>query len=452
MKKAKLSAKLAAARERLEELEAAEAERRRAEQVQDALYRIAETASAAQDMQEFYAAIHGIVGELMYAKNFYITLYDEERQLINWPFYVDELDTDLPDPNVWEELGTGTATGTTAYVLRTGEPQLHPVRAWMELAEQGEIELVGVITEHTSWLGVPLKSDGKTLGVLVVQSYTEGIRYTEEDKELLTYVGQHVASALQRTRLLDETRQRVAELALINSVQEGLAGELELQAIYDLVGDKLRDIFDAQVVDIGVYDAEAGLVRFPYTIERGVRFPDEPIPLIGFRRHVMETREPLMINEDIEIADEQYGNPAVHGRGAVEVGDLDAARRRRRGHGRHLDPEPGPGARVHRVRPAAPGDARQEPERGARERPPDRRDAAARRRARHRQQRRAGARGASRSPVPHRPRRREDARDVRRRHRLRGAPRAGERHHRLPLLQRARQDGSPRRRSPSGRG
>ena len=302
MKKAKLSAKLVAARERLAELEAAEAERRRAEQIQDALYRIAETASAAHDMQEFYAAIHGIVGGLMYANNFYIALYDDGRQLINWPFYVDELDPDPPEPNVWEEIGTGTATGTTAYVLRTGEPQLISYERHLELAEQGEIELIGVITEHTSWLGVPLKSDGKTLGVLVVQSYTEGERYAEADKELLTYVGRHVASALQRTRLLDETRRRVAELALINSVQEGLAGELELQAIYDLVGDKLRDIFDAQVVDIGVYDADAGLLRFPYTIERGVRFPDEPIPLIGFRRHVMETREPLMINEDIEIA------------------------------------------------------------------------------------------------------------------------------------------------------
>ncbi len=148
MKKAKLSAKLAAARVRLEELEAAEVERHRAEQMQDALYRIAETASAAQDMQEFYAAIHGIVGGLMYASNFYIALYDDGRQLINWPFYVDELDPDPPEPNVWEELGTGTATGTTAYVLRTGEPQLISYERHLELAEQGEIELVGVITEH----------------------------------------------------------------------------------------------------------------------------------------------------------------------------------------------------------------------------------------------------------------------------------------------------------------
>ena len=50
-------------------------------QIQSALYRIAETASAAQDMQAFYAEIHRIVGELMYAENFYIVLYDEERQM-----------------------------------------------------------------------------------------------------------------------------------------------------------------------------------------------------------------------------------------------------------------------------------------------------------------------------------------------------------------------------------
>jgi hypothetical protein len=49
-----------------------EPEPARAAEVQDALYRIAELASAAQDMQEFYRAIHGVVGELMYANNFFI--------------------------------------------------------------------------------------------------------------------------------------------------------------------------------------------------------------------------------------------------------------------------------------------------------------------------------------------------------------------------------------------
>jgi PAS domain S-box-containing protein len=144
-----------------------------------------------------------------------------------------------------------------------------------------------------------------------VQSYTRDVQYSEEDKELLAFVGQHIGVALSRARAIEETRQRNAELALINGVQEALAGELELQAIYEVVGDKIQKTFDAQVVDIGIYKPSAGLIHFPYAIERGVRFPDDPIPLIGFRRHVMETREPLMIEDNTPEAAERYGNPYV---------------------------------------------------------------------------------------------------------------------------------------------
>ena len=284
---------------------------RRGEHVQAALYRIAELASSAQDLQEFYRAVHGVVGDLMDARNFFIALYDEERQLINWPYYVDEVDLDIPVHNQWDEFGEGNARGTTAYVLRTGEPQLISRERLQRLIEAGEIELVGAKTEDSSWLGVPLKTEAGTVGAIVVQSYTKDVQYTEEDRVLLAFVGQHVGAALSRARAIEETRQRNAELALINSVQEALAGELELQVIYDVVGDKLQEVFDAQVVDIGIYDEASRLVRFPYTIERGVRFPDEPIPLIGFRKHVMETREALMIADSTPEVARHYGNPFV---------------------------------------------------------------------------------------------------------------------------------------------
>jgi PAS domain S-box-containing protein len=287
-------------------------EPRDAAKVQDALYRIAELAGAARDLQEFYREVHTIVGELMYAENFFISLYDEERQLISFPYYIDEIDDDIPDPNVWDAFGEGNARGFNAYVLRTGMPQFIPHERLLELIEQGEVELVGVMTEHSSWIGAPLLDEGKAVGVLVVQSYTREHQYTEDDLDLLAFVAQHVGAALSRARAIEETRQRNAELALINSVQAALAGELELQAIYDVVGDKLRDVFDAQVVDIAIYDEPSGLFHFPYQIERGVRFPDEPMELIGFRRHVMETREPLVIPEASEEVAERYGNPLVH--------------------------------------------------------------------------------------------------------------------------------------------
>src|SRR6185503_3838644 len=116
------------------------------------------------------------------------------------------------------------------------------------------------------------------------QSYREDTPHSEADLELLTFVAQHIASALERTRLIDETRKRNAELAFVNEVQRGLAERLEMQAMYELVGSRIQEIFDAQVLDIGILHEAAGQIHFPYTIERGVRFPDEAIEVIGFRK------------------------------------------------------------------------------------------------------------------------------------------------------------------------
>jgi len=94
--KAQLLAELEALRQGNAELEAREAEHLRAAKVQAALYRIAEAASAVRDMPEFYAAVHRIVGELMYARNFFIGLYDPATELISFPYFVDEVDPPPP--------------------------------------------------------------------------------------------------------------------------------------------------------------------------------------------------------------------------------------------------------------------------------------------------------------------------------------------------------------------
>ena len=118
---------------------------------------------------------------------------------------------------------------------------------------------------------------------------------------MLTTLASSLSVALENARLFDETRrllgetnERAAELALINDVQRGLAEKLDMQAMYDLVGDRIQAIFDAQVVDIGIHEPETDLVHFPYSIERGERFPDEPIPLRSFRRTVIETGKSLI--------------------------------------------------------------------------------------------------------------------------------------------------------------
>ena len=171
--------------------------RKRAERLQSALYRIAATASSAEDIDAFYVAIHGIVGELMYAKNLYVALYDPGADLLSFPYCVDEADP-TPAP---KRLGKGL----TEYVLRTGQPLLASDDDFNAMVERGEVELVG--SSSVDWLGVPLKRGGATFGVLVVQSYDPRFRFGEADKEMLTFVSQQIAVALERKRAQDAIRE-----------------------------------------------------------------------------------------------------------------------------------------------------------------------------------------------------------------------------------------------------
>src|SRR5439155_18989496 len=170
-------------------------------------------------------------------------------------------------------MGTGQSRGITSYLLRKGTPMLLPQAEADVLLEQGEFDQVGA--RGVDWLGVPLRSEGRIVGAMVVQSYEGDPPHSQQDKDLLSFVASHVGSALSRARAIEETRQRNAELALINDVQRGLAENLDMQTMYDLVGERIREIFDAQVVDIGMVDTSSGLIHFPFTIEKGVRFHDE---------------------------------------------------------------------------------------------------------------------------------------------------------------------------------
>ncbi|HSB20322.1 MAG TPA: diguanylate cyclase [Anaeromyxobacteraceae bacterium] len=174
---------------------------RRAERVQAALFRIAEVASSAPDMETLYASIHAIVGELTYAQNFYVALADDDGATIRFPYFVDAV-----DPNPGAIVPGRTLTG---YVLRSGQPLLCSPEVFARLASQGAVELVGGAS--LDWLGVPLKRGEQTFGVLAVQSYSEGHRFTEADRELLTFVSQHVATAIDRTRASESLRESEAK-------------------------------------------------------------------------------------------------------------------------------------------------------------------------------------------------------------------------------------------------
>ena len=175
-------------------------EQKRAEELNAALYAIAARSQSAEDLQQFFAAIHNIVGQLMNARNFYISLYDPQSQLLSFPYFVDEEDpTPAPKP-----LGRGL----TEYVLRSGEPLLATPAVFEELVRRGEVELIGA--PSLDWLGVPLKSGTTCIGALVVQSYNENARFGERDREILKFVSQQLATTIEHKRYEEALRRSEA--------------------------------------------------------------------------------------------------------------------------------------------------------------------------------------------------------------------------------------------------
>ncbi len=91
-----------------------------------------------------------------------------------------------------------------------------------------------------------------------------------------------------------QLKQRVEELAVINSVQGGLVAEMNMQGIYNLVGDKIRDIFDAQIVAIAIFDHEREMEEFQYLFEEGMKHFPEPRKMDELRRYLISQKEAVV--------------------------------------------------------------------------------------------------------------------------------------------------------------
>jgi PAS domain S-box-containing protein len=171
-------------------------ERRRAEAIQAATYRISEAANTAGSLDDLLPEIHRIVARLLPAANFYVALLSEDGRELTFPYHVDPSDTDFQ--------ARPPGQGITEYVLRTGEPLLATPEVWRELTERGEVRLMGA--PSIDWLGVPLTVAGRTFGVLAVQSYDEATRYDDQAKRILMFVADQVANAIARQRAAQALR------------------------------------------------------------------------------------------------------------------------------------------------------------------------------------------------------------------------------------------------------
>ncbi len=172
-------------------------ERKKTEKIRNAIYKISELAHSLNTLDELYSSVHSIVSELMPANNFYIALYEEESNMISFPYFVDEID-EKPEP---KEFGKGL----TEYVLKTGKPLLANPEVFKELLNKKEVESIGA--DSIDWLGVPLKIKDVPIGVIVVQTYHKGLRYSEQELNILNFISEQIAMSIYAKKSEEELKK-----------------------------------------------------------------------------------------------------------------------------------------------------------------------------------------------------------------------------------------------------
>lgn len=237
------------------DLQAEIVERQRGERLQRALFRIAELSITSETLEKFYASTHDVVGELLYARNFYIAIVDDDGETLHFPYTVDERDMRRDS----RPLGPGL----TEYVINHGEALLADSNQIAYLNQTGEAVLFGALPH--CWLGVPLLHDGNVVGVIVVQSYSSAVTFTQRDQALLTFVAHHISIGLARKRAQDRL---VAAHAELEQRVEARTHELA-QANAELleqIGERLRA--EQRLTYQARHDALTGLPNRSQLLER----------------------------------------------------------------------------------------------------------------------------------------------------------------------------------------
>ncbi len=162
-------------------------ERKQNEILQTVLYRIANAASTARDLEELFRIIRKELMSVLDTTNFFVALYDRETGSLSLPYHVDQKDKFSSFP---------PGRTLTAWILRNDSPLLCTPEVRKRLLEAGEIEPTGALS--VAWLGVPLKVDSETIGVLGVQSYSDPSAYGTKELEILQFASEQIAVAIRR--------------------------------------------------------------------------------------------------------------------------------------------------------------------------------------------------------------------------------------------------------------
>ena len=263
-----------------------------------------------------FQAIVDLVGEklrqVFNAPDLCIYWYDEKADLLHYLYTYEhgERLTVAPEPNFPGSL-------VDLMLKNNSQPVVSNTLAEYERLA---IPLIDGTDQSKSMAYVPIISGDRLIGMIGIENYERENAFGDAEVRLLSTIAASLGTALENAnlftetqRLLQETEQRNRELAIISRVGQELVGQLDPQGIFELVGDELGQVFDAQVVAIITYNKPEDLFHWRYSIEKGEKQFIPAVKPSGFSGHILHTRQPLLITKDLAERAAELGSTVLAG-------------------------------------------------------------------------------------------------------------------------------------------
>lgn len=272
--------------------------------------------TATVDIDVITRNIYLFASRLIDTSTFFIALYDDKTDLLNFSFATEENQEVTISDQVQSQ-------GLTKYIIENRESLLisENIEDWMR---NHQMDFVPVSDKKSqvaqSWLGVPMLAGDDVIGIINVQ-HKNLHHYSEQEHDLLVAIASQGAIAFQNASLFSETRQRTEDLGILNEMSKELAILLDINKVLSAIYEYTTKLMDTTHFFIALYDSDEKLVSMPFVINNNQRIEMAPRQLgKGLSDFIIRNRQHLLMNVNIADRMKELGVDVI------PVGDAEIPR------------------------------------------------------------------------------------------------------------------------------
>ncbi|WDP92205.1 MAG: GAF domain-containing protein [Desulfobacter sp.] len=270
-------------------------ELKQSEKLTHSLLTISNAVNTTHDLKALYKSIHQALKEVMDVTNFAIGIYDKDRDLMSYPYYIDETG------DVYHEIKDVRKSSILAGAVITQKAPIFITKEGIK-KRAGKKDKKLAARNPEQWLGVPLKIKDEVIGVIFVQSYEDPERYQQKDADILLSISDQIAMAIDRKKAQESALKNEALTRALFKISNAVNTTENLDELYQAIHRTLNQLKPLPNFIISIVHENRGTVSFPLFIDESDKVPlqreipyDENSPSMTL--DVIKQKKPLFLNQ-----------------------------------------------------------------------------------------------------------------------------------------------------------